>query len=148
MGFGGIKPSLVQPPSLSSLPTTTSIQSNTSSLTNSSNLVFQPATTPSSSSDVHFELNDESSLYRGISNDTESDVQERVITKIDAEELTGKPAVVTVPKDPVRRAAMMLAGPKFQLNSSKIPQDKLPINTDIIYSVAVSQQKFFSNHSI
>lgn len=137
MGFGGVKPSIAHPSSLSSIPTTTSTQSSVSSLDNSSNFVFQPVSTPSSS-EVHFELNDQSSLYRGISHDTETEVQERVITKIDAEDLTAKPTVIAVPKDPTRRAAMLLAGPKFELNSSKIPLEKLPINTDIIYSVAVS----------
>ena len=137
MGFGGIKPSLANPPSLSSVPTTASISSKRSSSGSFSNPVFQSVDTPSPS-EVHFELNDGASLYRANSNDTENEVQERVVTKIDAEELTGKPTVVAVPKDPSRRAAMLLAGPKFQLNSSKLPQEKVQINTDVIYSVAVS----------
>lgn len=137
MGFGGIKPSLAHPPSLSSVPTTASINSNRSSSGSFSNPVFQSVDTPSPS-EVHFELNDGTPLYRSNLNETENEVQERTVTKIDAEELTAKPTVVAVPKDPLRRTAMLLAGPKFQLNSTKLPQEKLQINTDIIYSVAVS----------
>ncbi|CAF1547785.1 unnamed protein product [Adineta ricciae] len=51
--------------------------------------------------------------------------------------MVAEPAVVAVPKDPVRRAAMLLAGPKFQLNYKELPTEKLPINTDMIYSVAI-----------
>lgn len=142
MGFGGIKPSIAHPPSLSSIPTTTSMISNRSSSGSFSNPVFQPVETPSPS-EVHFELNDGSSLYRNNFNETENEIQERVVTKIDADDLTAKPTVVAVPKDPTRRTAMLLAGAKFQLNSSKIPPEKLQINTDIIYSVAVSYLNSF-----
>jgi len=129
MGFGGMKPSLSNPPSSS--PT------SSTSLTNSSNPIFQPLITPTNSQQK-FEFNDDTSLNTEISNDTENDVQERIITKVDPIEMTAKPAVVTVPKDPARRAAMLLSGAKFQLNFNEIPKEKLQINSDTIYSVAVS----------
>jgi hypothetical protein len=133
MGFGGIKTSLTNPPSSSPIPST----ATSTSLTNSSNLSFQPLITPTNSQQK-FEFNDDLSLNRDISNDTENDVQERVITKVDPIEMTAKPVVITVPKDPARRAAMLLAGPKFQLNYNEIPKEKLQINSDTIYLVAVS----------
>ncbi len=133
MGFGGIRPNISNPPSLSNTTPT----SSSSSLINSSNPVFQPVITPTNSQQ-RFEFNDDISLNTEISNDTENDAKERVITKVDPVEMTAKPTVVTVPKDPARRSAMLLAGPKFQLNSNIIPKEKLEINTDIIYSVAVS----------
>ena len=49
----------------------------------------------------------------------EGETRERVITQIDPEEMVAESVVVTVPKDPVRRAAMLLAGTKFELNSSE-----------------------------
>jgi hypothetical protein len=132
MGFGGIKPSVNQPSSSS-----ISTKSSSGSLINSSNPSFQPVITPTDSQ-VKFELNDDISINRDISNDTENDVAERIVTKIDADDMTAKPSIMTIPKDPVRRAAMLLSGPKFQLNSSEIPKEKLQINTDIIFTVAVS----------
>jgi len=133
MGFGGIRPNLSNPPSLSNTTPT----SSSSSLINSSNLVFQPVITPTNS-EQKFEFNDDISLNTEISNDTENDAKERLITKVDPVEMTAKSTVVTVPKDPARRAAMLLAGPKFQLNSNEISKEKIPINTDKLYSIAVS----------
>jgi len=133
MGFGGIKPSVVHPSSSSSISTTPSSRS----LKNSSNPLSQPKITPTNSQ-VKFELNDDISINRGISNDTENDVTEHVVTKIDVDDMTAKPSIVTVPKDPARRAAVLLAGPKFQFNSNEIQKEKFQINTDIIYIVGVS----------
>jgi hypothetical protein len=137
MGFGGIKPSINNPPNLTS--TTSTSTSNSMPLINSNSPVFQPVITPSDSQQK-FEFTDNISLDKEISNDTENDTKERIITKVDPVDMTAKPAVVTVLKDPVRRAAMLLAGPKFQLNYNEIPQEKLQINSDTIYSVAVSRR--------
>ena len=140
MGFGGIRPGLANPPNVST--TTASNLSNTttsssSSLVTSANPTFQPVLTPSYSEQT-FGSTDNISLNREVSNETDDGVKERVITKIDPVEMLATPTVVTVPKDPVRRAAMLLAGPKFQLNTNEIPKDKLSINSDTIYTVAVS----------
>lgn len=142
MGFGGIKPTLST--TSSNLSPTGSIPSS-ASLINSGNLTFQPVTTPTSSI-PKFEFNDNISLNTDISNDTENEVKERVITKIDPIDMTAKSTVVTVPKDSVRRAAMLLAGPKFQLNYNEIPKEKLAINTDTIYSTAVSSINFIKSN--
>ena len=137
MGFGDNKTSVAHSGSSSSISTSPT-KSTTGSLINSSNPLFEPVNTPTDSQ-VKFELSDDtSSIIRSISSETENDVKERVITKIDPDDLTAKPSIVTVPKDSVRRAAMLLSGPKFQLNSSEIPKEKLQINTDIIFTVSVS----------
>ena len=65
-------------------------------------------------------------------------MRERTITKVDPDEMTAKPAVVSVPNDPERRAALLLSGPKFQLNYNEIPTNKLPIDNNTIYPVAVN----------
>ena len=132
MGFGGLRPVAPNPPSLSA-----SSLSSSASLVNSTNPVHQPLLT-TQSSQLKFEPVDSISLNTEFSNETDTDLKERVITKIDPADMTAKPATVSVPKDPVKRAAMLLAGPKFQLNSSVIPTDKLTLNNDTIYSVAVS----------
>ncbi len=132
MGFGGIRPNISNQASLSTATT-----SSTASLINSADLVFQPVITPSNS-EQKFEFNDNISSNTEFSIDTETEMKERVITKVDPIDMTAKPTVVTVPKDPARRTAVLLSGPKFQLNSNIIPKEKLEINTDIIYSVAVS----------
>jgi hypothetical protein len=140
MGFGGIRPNLANPSSssiatISNLSTTT--PSSSTSLVNSANPVSQLELT-SSSSQQALDLTDDVSFNREISNETEDDVKKHVITKIDPVEMVATPSVITVSKDPVRRAAVLLAGPKFQLNYNEIPKDKLTINSNTLYSVAVS----------
>lgn len=140
MGFGGIRPTLVNPSTVSTTTTSslsTTTTANSTSLTNSANPVFQPVSTPSLSEHT-FDLTDNISLNREVSNESEDGVKERIITKIDPVEMVAKPAVVTVPKDIVQRSAMLLSGPKFQLNTNEIPKEKITINTDTICPVAVS----------
>lgn len=143
MGFGGMKPSLANPtnaaPLIASKSSSSSLASsisNTSSLLNSSNPMFQPIITPTSSQQ-QFEFNDNISLNREYSTSTLNDIKERTITKVDPDDMTAKPAVVSVPNDPERRAALLLSGPKFQLKYDEIPMNKLPIDNDTIYSVAI-----------
>jgi len=144
MGFGNIKPSTVNTsnavPLSTSKPSSSSLassSSNSSSLLNSSNPMFQPILT-STNSQSQFEFNDNISLNREYSSSTLNDVRERTITKVDPDEMTAKPAVVSVPNDPERRAALLLSGPKFQLNYNEIPTNKLPIDNNTIYPVAVN----------
>ncbi|CAF1381544.1 unnamed protein product [Adineta ricciae] len=130
MGFGGRRSSIVNSANVSTGSTTSSL------VTDTSNPVFLPTLTPSNSVQT-FNSSDNISLDREIFNETKDEIKERTITKIDPVEMVAEPAVVAVPKDPVRRAAMLLAGPKFQLNYKELPKEKLPINTDMIYSVAI-----------
>jgi hypothetical protein len=131
MGFGGMRPAVANPSIISSTTTTSS-----ASLVNSALVHPSGSTTPSSSTQK-FELNDEMSFDRTPSIDIEGGVKERIITKIDPVEMTGKSTVVTVAKDPVQRSAMLLAGPKFRLNVNEIPTEKLTISSDTLYRVAV-----------
>jgi hypothetical protein len=134
MGFGGIRPAAVNPPNLS--PTPTPISSSTS-LVNTTN-AFSNTLLTKSSSELKFEPVDSISLNTEFSNETDVETKERIITKIDPDDMTAKSTVVNVSKDPARRAAVLLAGPKFQLNYNEMPTDKLTINTDTIFPVAVS----------
>jgi len=131
MGFGGIRPAPVNPPTLPTVSTGSS-----ASLVNTANPIFQPVSSPTSSV-RSLDLMDTVSLNKQVSTEAEDEFKERTITKIDPEEMVAKPTVVVVPKDPVRRAAMLLSGPKFRLNKANITQEKVPVNTDIIYSVAI-----------
>jgi hypothetical protein len=132
MGFGGMRPVAANPPNLSPTSFTSS-----SSLINATNSGSPSPLTPTSSQ-LKFEPVDDISLNTEFSNETDTGVKERFITKIDPVDMTAKPAVINVPQDPVRRAAVLLAGPKFELKVNKLPVDKLTVNTDTIYSVAVS----------
>ena len=140
MGFGGFKPSVANG-SMSSINSAASLASVS---VPTGTAVAAPPVTPASassggSSPPRFELTDSSSLQREYSNDSDESVQERIITKIDPVEVTAKPTVVTVPKDPMRRTAMLLSGPKFQLNSHIIPkEDEVKLDPNTIYRVAVS----------
>ncbi|UJR29961.1 hypothetical protein I4U23_017508 [Adineta vaga] len=131
MGFGGIKPNISNPSNISTTST-----SSPSPLINTANPIFQPVLTPSSSVQT-FNSSDKLSLHREDSNETEDELKERTITKIDPEEMLAKPTVVTVQKDPVRRAATLLAGPKFRLNTNELPKENVPISIDAFYSVAI-----------
>jgi len=140
MGFGGIRANLANPSSSSSATISnlsTTKLSNSTTLVNSANPVSQLELT-SSSSQQTLDLTTDVSFNKEVSNETEDDVQERVVTKIDPVEMTATPSVITESKDPVRRAAILLAGPKFRLNYNEIPKGKLTINSDTLYSVAVS----------
>lgn len=65
-------------------------------------------------------------------------VKERLITKIDPVEMTGKPTIVMVPQDRAKRSAMLLSGTKFRLNRKAISLDHSTLNNNHIYSVSVS----------
>ena len=135
MGFGGIKPSYVHLTNLS-----TSSTSHAATLLNSAPMV-PPMSMPSSNSQARLDHQDDVSLPREAPADIDGEFQERLITKVDPVEMLAKPVVVAVPKDPARRAAMMLAGPKFRINSREIPQERLTIDADTIYPVAVRDQR-------
>ena len=96
---------------------------------------------PPSNSQHKLDQHDDVSLHREAPADIDGEFQERVITKVDPVEMLAKPVVVAVPKDPARRAAMMLAGPKFRLNSREIPRERLTIDADTIYPVAVGNER-------
>ncbi|CAF2526768.1 unnamed protein product [Rotaria sp. Silwood2] len=131
MGFGGIKPSVINPSNSS----TTSISSS-ASLVNSSVSSVQPVIA-SSNLKQEFKSNDDIFLNQEISNEKNDSVEERVIMKVDPVEMTAKLTVVTVPKDRTRRAAILLSGPKFRLNVKEIPLEKLPIRSDTIFTSAM-----------
>lgn len=145
MGFGGFKPSVVN-------GSTSSINSAASSApvsvpvpvpigaTVPAQSVTSASTSSGGNSPPRFDLNDSSSLNQDFNNDSDGGLQERIITKVDPVELIAKPTVVTVPKDSVRRTAMLLSGPKFQLNSHIIPKEEEfnKLDTNTIYRVAVS----------
>lgn len=149
MGFGGLKPTAVNPNNVPTIhpskASTSSLASSASTPSTASSPVFQPVITPTSSQQ-QFEFNDDISLNREISTaSSANDLKERTITKVDPLEMTAKPAVVTVPNDPERRAALLLSGPKFQLKSEVIPTDKLKLDNDTIYTVAVKSNISKSN---
>ncbi|CAF0730233.1 unnamed protein product [Adineta steineri] len=131
MGFGGIRPLAANPSILS----TSTTHASSASLVNSANPVFQPTLTPTSLKT--FDLSDNISLNKETFNETEDNVKERNITKIDPVEMVAEPTVVTVSKDPVRRAATLLAGPKFRVNCSEDIKKKVIIDNNTIYTVAI-----------
>lgn len=144
MGFGGLKPSFVNQSntSLNTNGSTSASLINTAPVSVPTAVPVSPVTPVSTSSGgsspPRFELSDTSSLNPDIAHEIEGGVQERIITKIDPDEVVAKPTVVTVPKDPVRRTALLLSGPKFQLNSTAIPKsEELKVDTDTIYRIAV-----------
>jgi hypothetical protein len=108
MGFGGIKTNLISSSSSSSLLNSTS---------------------------SHLQQKLES--IQDVSTPVE-DSQKRLITKIDPIEMTAKPTVIVVPQDTAKRSAMLLAGPKFRLNSKEVQKTKLTINSKTIYTISVS----------
>lgn len=130
MGFGGIKPSIAQPSSPSSLVTTSLIPPHP-----------QPVAIQSIDSQTSLHSNDNISIGRKPSPEIDGDVEERVITKVDPIEMTAKATTESVQKDSNRRAALLLNGPKFQLNSKEIAKGEMKIDTDTIYPVAVSENK-------
>ncbi|CAF0984973.1 unnamed protein product [Rotaria sordida] len=128
MGFGGIRPSAINPSNAS----TSSISSSTS-LVNSSPQQLRT----SSNLEQEFETIDDISLNQETSSEQDDTVKQRVIIKVDPVEMTAKPTVVTVPTDRARRSAILLSGPKFRLNFHEIPKENLPISTDTIFSSAM-----------
>jgi hypothetical protein len=136
MGFSGAKSSAISPPSLAPASTTSS-----TTLINSAAMAPPLIITPSHSQQK-LGSNDDVSLIRENPKDAEGDVTQSVINKIDPIEMTSKPTTITVTKDTARRTAMLLAGPKFRINTKEIPKDKLTVNNDIIYSVSVSELEF------
>ena len=127
MGFGGIKPSIAQPPSPSSLVNTTLVPPHP-----------QPVAIQSFDSQTSLHSTDNISIGRKPSPEIDGDVEERVITKVDPIEMTAKTTTEIVQKDSTRRAALLLNGPKFELNSNEISKGEMKIDTDTIYPVAVS----------
>ena len=115
MGFGGIKPS-------------------TAPLVNTSLTHPQP---------VVQSIDAPITMPRTPSTEIDGDLQERVVTKVDPVEMTATPTVETVQKDPARRAAMLLAGPKFELKSKEISKGEMKIDNDTLYPVAVSEKRRF-----
>ncbi|CAF1480526.1 unnamed protein product [Rotaria sp. Silwood1] len=130
MGFGGIKPSVINP---SSSPTSSTLSSTP--LINSS--VSPQTVITSSNLKQESESTGDISLNQEISSEKNDSIKERVIMKVDPIEMTEKPTVVTVPKDGTRRSAILLSGSKFRLNVNEIPKEKLPISRDTIFTSAM-----------
>lgn len=132
MGFSSLRSSASNSSSLSATTATSS-----TSLINSS-IIIPPLIITSSHSHPKLESIQDVSTPIENSYDIIGSVKERLITKIDPIEMSGKPTLIVIPQDTAKRAAMLLSGPKFRLNSKEILKEKLNVNNDIIYSISVS----------
>ena len=114
-----------------------SIQSRSNASLSSNSTIPSLIITPTNSEENYLIIEDVSTPTND-SKDSLGDMTERIITKIDPVDMTAKPTVTYVPKEPIKRSAMLLFGPKFQLQSKEILKEKVQFNNEKIFSISVS----------
>ena len=137
MGFGVIKPSIIKQPN-----TSETALSNPEILSNSIESISK-VISDSNSSSLDTPSDDAASLSREISSPLDDQVQQRIITKVDPIQMVAKPIVIGVSKDTTRRAALLLNGPKFQLNHNVNTRAHLKLSTETIFPLAVGIKSRF-----